>query len=264
MKRLVLFIFLNGCFFGVYQRPKTLGEGNYDFSAGASFQFTTNPYDRKDLEIRDYGLAPNFGFSFAYGVINGIDIGFNLSGAGMGPFGRFSIFKQKYRKVENEIIFAPYVLYDPFFSKSLGLRVDFIYSWQISKYFEPFIFYQLYYHPYFEEFSYEDLGYKVVGRLENGTYHFFGVGGNFNIYLAKTTKKSKYLNPDIRFNMEFGLLPVLYEVQSNKTKFLPIFNFGLSFGGKGLFECYGYGRGKYCPGDIFLRILSIVFALGTQ
>ncbi|MEO0151067.1 MAG: hypothetical protein ABIL52_03620 [candidate division WOR-3 bacterium] len=259
MNRLFILIFLNGCFFGIYQRPKTLGEGNMDFSFGASFQFTTNPYDRRDIESNGYRLLPNLGFDFAYGVLNGFDVGIHFSGAGLGPFARFSLFKQKINYVENEFILAPFVMYDFLFSKSVGLRLDAIYSWQLNRYFEPFIFYQVYYHPYFEKFASEPLGGKPVGNIGSGFYHFFGLASGFNIYLTK--KKSKKEPPDLRFNFELGFLPV--ELAS-QNKIIPVLNFGVSFGGSGLFTCYRDGYYQFCPGDIFIRIISLIFGAGLN
>ena len=252
MKRASIFlIFLSGCFFGIYQRPKTLGEGNLDLSVGASIQFTANPYDRRDIEKMGYALYPNLGFALAYGIYNGIDVGFAMFGCGMGPFLRFSLYKEKIKGVENEFLIAPYVLYDPIFSKSVGARIDAIYSWQINKNFEPFIFYQLYYQPFFQDF----LDPKPLGNIGSGFYHFIGFGSNINTYLDRRAK-----TPDLRFNFEFGFLPVYFE--ANK-KLVPVFNFGLGFGGDGLFKCRREKSGVYCPSDVIMNILYLLFLLGS-
>jgi len=247
---IISLIFLNGCFFGIFQRPKTLGEGNLDISVGASFQFTANPYDRQDIEKTGYSLYPNVGFMFTYGVINGLDVGFAVFGAGMGPFLRFDLYKEKFKGVENEFLLAIYPLYDALFSKSIGLRIDAIYSWQINKNFEPFLFYQLYYHPYFQDF----LDPKPLGHIGNGFYHFIGFGSNINIYFER-----KYKTPDLRFSFEFGLLPVYYN-----QKFIPVFNFGLGFGGDGLFKCRKERGRIYCPSDILLNFLYLILLGGSH
>ncbi len=262
---LLILIFLSGCFFGVYQRPKTLGEGNMDFTMGVSLQFTTNPYDRREIESKGYGLLPNIGIDFSYGVLDNIDIGFRIfSGAGIGPFARFAIFKQKINKVENELLVAPFVLYDPFISNSMAFKLDAIYSWQINKYFEPFIFYQVYYHPYFEKFMEAQLGVKPLGNV-NGFYQFFGVASGFNIYLVKAKTKKKRVEPDLRFNLESGLI-LTYLEQSKRL--IPVFNLGLSFGGRGLFSCYKERENgkiyEFCPGGVFFRIIGAIFGAGLN
>ncbi len=251
---IILLIFLNGCFFGIFQRPKTLGEGNFDISIGASLQFTANPYDRQDIEKAGYHLYPNLGFIFAYGVMNGFDVGFAIFGAGIGPFFRFDLYKKKIKGVENEFLLAPYILYDPFFSKSVAARIDAIYSWQINKNFETFIFYQLYYHPYFQNF----LDPKPLGYMGNGFYNFIGFGGNINIYFER---KYKNKTPDLRFNLEFGFLPVYLQ---NNQKFIPVFNFGLGFGGDVLFKCRTERGRVYCPSDILLNLLYLIFLGGSR
>jgi len=260
MKKLIFIIFLNGCFFGIFQRPKTIGEGNIDFSVGSSFQFAPNPYDREKIEERGYYLFPNIALDFSYGVLNGFDIGFHFSGAGLGPFIRFDVYKKKVRKVEQEFLIAPYLLYDPLISQSLALRLDAIYSWTISKYFEPFVFYQAYYNPYFDEFAENKLGAKPVGNIGSGYYHFFGGGAGINWYIQK---KRKLELPDIRFNFEIGLVPVRI---ASENKIIPVFNFGLGAGGIGLFSCYKEKETFYrefCPGDIIMNIIYLIFGLGS-
>jgi len=257
MKNFFYLIFLGGCFFGISQRPQTLGEGNFDFSAYVSFQTTTNPYDREKLKKYKYGLFPNFGFDFLYGVTNYIDVGFHFSGAGLGPFFRFAIFDEKISGIKNQFLIAPYILLDPIFSKSLALRSDAIYSWGINKFFEPYLFYQIYYHPYFEEFFYNQTKLNPLGRFGSGFYHFLGFGSNFNIYLEKQTKI-----PDIRFNLELGFMGAYLE---NENKLIPIINIGLGFGGPGLFKCYrSEGKKEFCPAEVFFNIIYIIFGLSSQ
>jgi hypothetical protein len=257
MKKLFCLLFLSGCFFGIYQRPQTIGEGNFDFSLYASFQITTNPYDRRDLKNSGYGLFSNLGFDFLYGITDLTDFGFHFSGAGLGPFLRFAVYDEKIRGIRNQFLIAPYILYEPIFSQSLGFRLDAIYSWRASKFFEPYIFYQMYYHPYFEEFFYNQVNLKPLGRVGSGFYHFVGFGSNFNIYLERSFK-----TPDIRFNFELGLMGAYLESQ---RRFIPVINMGLGFGGSGLFKCYrSKGKREFCPGDVFFNIIYLIFALLSQ
>ncbi|MCS7244525.1 MAG: hypothetical protein N2504_00840 [candidate division WOR-3 bacterium] len=257
MNKFLFIIFLSGCFFGIYQRPRTVGEGNFDFSTGFALQFTSNPIDREYIEARGYGLLGNFNIGFSYGILKGLDVGFNLSGAGLGPFLKIELYNKKIGKTRHIFSITPYFLYDPFFSNSLGFRGDAIYTFVVNKYFEPFVFYQAYYHPYFEEFFQASAGYKPLGNVGNGYYQFFGLGSGFNIYIQQKRKSSKDISPDFRFNIELGFFPVYL---SENRRVIPILNFAISFGGPGFFKCYRIEKETFCPGGIFLYIISALFS----
>lgn len=249
-------IFLGGCFFGIYQRPRAVGEGNFDFSSGFAFQFVPNPKDKEYIEANEYGLLGNFNIGFSYGIYKGLDVGLQLSGAGFGPFLKIELYNKKIGKTRNIFSITPHFLYDFLFSNSVSFRADAIYTFVANKYFEPFIFYQAYYHPYFEEYFRANFGYKPLGNVGGGYYQFFGFGSGFNIYIQHKGRKSKDISPDLRFNIELGFFPVYF---GQSRKIVPVMNLAMSFGGPGFFKCYRTEGGRVCPAGVFLYLISILF-----
>ncbi len=236
----VLLPFIQSCFFGVAQRPKTLGYGNYSGSIYVAFQTIPDPDLRRQLEKQGYTILPSGGFELGYGVMDMLDVGFHVSGAGIGPFMKIATFKRRYRGIEHEFNITPYILYDFFITQSIALRGNAVYSWKFNRYFEPYVFYQFYWNPYLEELT----GFKFLGNVGNGYYHFYGGGININVFFSKRRKK-----PDVNVSAEIGFT----FVELQQARIVPVFNLGIGVGGATLLECFDErGERKFCIWDILL------------
>ena len=253
-----LIFFLQGCFFGILHRPTTLGKGKWDASFYGAIQFLPNPDIREEVEKAGYTTTINTGMDIMLGATDRVDVGFHWAADGLGPFVRLGLLRFYRGRSVSELVFAPYILYEPFISKSVAGRFDLVYGWKLNPYFEPYVFYQGYYNPYFEKYFEQMAGYKPIGNVGGGYYHFYGIGSAMNIYFNRRSMRKHV--PDLTFNMELSFTGL-----NLSGRIIPVFHFGIGISGASAFRILFFNPDdRHSRGGLFFNLLKLFLVAGQM